>query len=359
MKLNRVTGKSKKSGLNFSLIIRLGVTVSILAYLGAKLHWVELGTQLMNSDPFWLLVACLLLGIGFFLASVRWWLLLKVQEISVPLRLAVSLTLIGQFFNSFFLGTTGGDVVKLIYIMKYAPHQKARATLSIIMDRAIGIFVLLVCALVALPWQLPILMRREETAAIAYALLILFAVVLGIALGLALMPFHRLPFFLQRFWERIPGRDILESLIAGFRKHGRSKRLTLRAMACSLAIWFIVFTAGFFIAQAIHLEVSYFQILVILSIVIFVISLPISLGGHGVREGIFVLMFTVFGIISIDLQSGAGQEPAILFSILYFALFSVWSLIGGLIYLGFSVPVNHRSLSSQVEALADETEKIV
>jgi uncharacterized protein (TIRG00374 family) len=357
--MNPVTGKSNKNGLNFSLIIRLGVTVPILAYLGAKLHWVELGTQLMNSNPFWLLVACLLLGIGFFLASVRWWLLLKVQEIAVPLRVAASLTLIGQFFNSFFLGTTGGDVVKLIYIMKYAPDQKARATLSIIMDRAIGMFVLLVCALVALPWQLPILMRREETAAIAYALLILFVVVLGIALGLALVPFHRLPSFLHRFWEKIPGCDILESLIAGFRKHGRSKQLTLEAMACGLAIWFIVFTSGFFIARAIHLEVGYFQILVILSIVICVISLPISLGGHGVREGIFVLMFTVFGIISIDPQSGVGQEPAILFSILYFALFLVWSLVGGLIYLGFSVPVNHRSLSSQVESLAGETEKIV
>ena len=75
--------------------------------------------------------------------------------------------------------------------------------------------------------------------------------------------------------------------------------------------------------------------LVIITVVICVISLPISIGGHGVREGIFVIMFTAFGLIRLNQQSGAGQETAILFSLLFFAIPLVWSLVGGIVYLSF------------------------
>jgi uncharacterized protein (TIRG00374 family) len=318
------------------IIIRVVITVSILIYVGFKLHWAELGMLLMQCDLVWLLIACFLSGVGFLLASIRWWLLLKVQEIFLPLKVATALTFIGQFFNSFLLGTTGGDVLKLVYVLKYTPYKKTRATLSVVIDRAMGLFILVCCALAALPWQLPFLMQREETKDMVYGLLILFGFILGVAVSLALIPFQRLPFFLHRLWQKIPRHDILESLIAGFRQHGRSRRLTFEAMVCGLAISFIVFTAGYCIARAIHLDVAYMQILTILAIVICVISLPISIGGHGLREGMFVIMFSVFGIITIDKQTGVGQEPAVLFSILFFALFSVWSLVGGLVYLTFN-----------------------
>ena len=54
--------------------------------------------------------------------------------------------------------------------------------------------------------------------------------------------------------------------------------------------------AGYSIALGIGLHVTYMQLLVIMTVAICVISLPISIGGHGVREGIFVLMFAAFGV---------------------------------------------------------------
>jgi glycosyltransferase 2 family protein len=324
---------------HWRIIIRVVITVSILIYLGFKLDWAGLEILLMQSDPVWLLIACFLLGISFLLASIRWWLLLKVQEFSVPFKAVTALTFIGQFFNVLLLGTTGGDLIKLLYVLKYTPYRKTPATVSIIMDRAIGLFILVCCALAALPWQFRFLMQREETRDMVYVLLILFGFILGVTLSLALIPFQRLPFSFRQLWRKIPRRDIIESLIAGFRQHGRSRRLTFEAMACGLAICLTVFTVGYCIALAIHLDVTYMQILTILAIVTCVISLPISIGGHGVREGMFVIMFSVFGIITIDKQTGVGQEPAVLFSILFFALFLVWSLVGGLVYLTFNTSI--------------------
>jgi len=46
-------------------------------------------------------------------------------------------------------------------------------------------------------------------------------------------------------------------------------------------------------------------------------------------------MFAAFGIISVDRQSGSGQEPAILFSLLFFAIPMIWSLVGAVVYLTY------------------------
>jgi uncharacterized membrane protein YbhN (UPF0104 family) len=76
----------KKSLLNWSALMRIAVTGSILAYLASKLDWAEMGKQLMQSDPFWLFIACFLVGASLIMAAVRWWLLLKVQGIHLPMR---------------------------------------------------------------------------------------------------------------------------------------------------------------------------------------------------------------------------------------------------------------------------------
>ncbi len=316
-------------------VVRVAITVSILTYLGLKVNWAELAEQLMQSNIGWLIIACVLIGITFFFASVRWRLLLKVQDILLPLKTVGGLTLIGQFFNSFLLGSTGGDVVRALYISKYAPSRKAYAMTTVIMDRAIGLFVLVCTALAGTSWQLRLVMQRQDTKEIAYALMIMLGLMVGGAVIVAFVPFKRLPIFPHKLWSRIPKREVIEALVAAFRQHGSASLLTLGAIACSVAIWFIVYTAGYCIALAIGLNVTYLQIVVILSIVSFVISLPISIGGHGVREGAFVAMFAAFGIITIDGLTGYGRESAILFSVLFYALFLVWSLVGGLVYLTF------------------------
>ena len=58
------------------------------------------------------------------LAAVRWWFLLRVQSITLPLQAVTALTLIGQLFNTFMLGRLGGDIVKAMYLNKYAPDKR-------------------------------------------------------------------------------------------------------------------------------------------------------------------------------------------------------------------------------------------
>lgn len=316
-------------------VIRAAITLLILIYLGLKLDWTDLQNQFLESDPLWLLVACLLFGATFLLAGFRWWILLKVQEIMLPLGVVMSVTFVGQFFNSFLPGAIGGDVVRVFYALKYSPQNRTRATLSVIVDRAMGFAVVLCSAIIGLAWQFNASDHYEDIKIIGSVLLILMGLFVAGLTVLALVPFRRLPAFFHKVWQKIPRRHIGELVVEGIRQHGRSLRLTLDAMAFSVGVQFLVFTAGYSVARAIHLDATYGQMVVVLAVVTGIVSLPISIGGHGVREGAFIVMFAAFGIISIDQQAGTGREPAIVFSVLFYALLSVWSLVGGVVYLMF------------------------
>ena len=146
----------------WGLFFRGIVTALIIAYLALKVHWPEFVAQLVRADFFWLMLACFLFGVVYLLAALRWWFLMQVQGIHLPFHVVTALTFIGQFFNSFLLGAVGGDIIKAVYLQKYAPNQKTRATLSIIMDRALGLFILVCTSLLVMPWQIQHLMRSGE-----------------------------------------------------------------------------------------------------------------------------------------------------------------------------------------------------
>ena len=330
-----VAARSWTLGRGVSLALRLTITLAIVGYLASRIEWSEFAHRLRQSDALLLGSACLLVGTTYLIGSLRWWLLLRVQEIVVSVRSVLAITLIGQFFNAYLLGSVGGDAVRAVYLWRLAPSQKTHATLSIVMDRGVGLFVLLCFALATLPWHLQELTANDRTSALTLGLLAAFGAMVAAGLALMLVPFARFPAPLRRLWLKVPGRHVPELVVGGFRRHGRALQLTLLAVLCSALIYLVVFLAGWYLAAAIGLNVTYLQILMILSVVICVVSLPISIGGHGVREGAFVLMFAAFGITDMSQPGGAGYEVAVLYSLLFFALFLVWSLAGGLVYMTF------------------------
>jgi uncharacterized protein (TIRG00374 family) len=317
------------------LALRCTVTVLIITYLAVKIHWPELVAQLIKADFFWLMIACLLFGMMFLFAALRWWLLLQIQEIHLPFQVVTALTFIGQFFNSFLLGSVGGDIIKAVYLHKYVPKQRTRATLSIIVDRILGLFILISASLIAIPWQFQYLLRNGEVNSVIFWLLVIFGICGVLGTAIVFTPFHRAPPGIRALWNRIPHRHIIELLISGLRQHGSALNLTLASFIAGVTMTAVLIAASYCIGIGIGLTITYLQTLVILTVVICVISLPISIGGHGVREGIFVAMFAAFGVSSENRYSGSGEETAILFSFLFYVIPLIWSLAGGIVYLSF------------------------
>src|SRR4051812_45386147 len=170
------------------IALRGGITLAILAYLVYKIDWVQLARQLGQADHRWLLLASFFFGLTYLLAALRWWLLLRVQDIHLPLRVVGALTLIGQFFNTFMLGSVGGDLMRAIYVQRYAPGRRTHATLSVVMDRVLGLSVLLCGSLLALPWQMHAMMSTDKARAAIIGLMIVLGLIVIGTIAIAIVP---------------------------------------------------------------------------------------------------------------------------------------------------------------------------
>jgi glycosyltransferase 2 family protein len=231
-----------------------------------------------------------------------------------------------------------------VYIHKYAPNHKTHATLSIIMDRVLGLLILICASLLVIPWQFEQFVRNGQINSIMFGLLIILGSCVVVGLIIIITPFYLAPSSIRAIWNKIPYRHIIEHVISGFRQHGVALKLTLASLAAGIAMTAVLVAASYCIGIGIGLTVTYIQMLVIMTVIICVISLPISIGGHGVREGISVVMFSAFGVVNINQQLGSGQEPAILFSLLFFAIPLIWSVLGGIVYLIFRHDYDHTFL---------------
>jgi uncharacterized membrane protein YbhN (UPF0104 family) len=318
----------------FALYARIAVTVSILAYIGARLNWTELASDLGEARPWWLLAACALFGMTYCLAAIRWWFLLAVQDIHLPVILVGRLTLVGQFFNAFMLGSIGGDLVRILQVLKYVPNQRTHATLSVVMDRVVGLLLLLTGSALVLPSQWQALMATQASRDAVHALSALLGFIVVGGLVVLLMPFHRAPRPLKDFWTKLPSRHVIELAVSGVRSHVASLKYTAGALATGAVLTAVLVAAGCCIAAGLHLRIGFAQMLVVLTAAICATSLPISLGGHGVREAVFVAMFSAFGLGKTAPVDASGiREDAVLFSLLFFGMTLVWSVVGGAVYV--------------------------
>ncbi len=96
----------------------------------------------------WLIVAATLLATGIILQLIRWYILVRALDLPFTLRNAFRLGMVGLFFNTFFPGSVGGDLVKAIAIARSHPERKTRAVATVIADRAMGLFGLILFAAV-------------------------------------------------------------------------------------------------------------------------------------------------------------------------------------------------------------------
>jgi hypothetical protein len=91
------------------------------------------------------------LSLGFMGATIvlgawRWRVVLRVQGLELGFGRTLEISLIAQFFNAFFLGSTGGDLMKAYYAARETHHKKTEAVVTVLADRLIGLVSMLAFA---------------------------------------------------------------------------------------------------------------------------------------------------------------------------------------------------------------------
>jgi uncharacterized membrane protein YbhN (UPF0104 family) len=302
-----------------------------------------------HANPWWILAGIVAYGIVEVVTAVRWQWLLRVQGIHLSWARVFLLTLIGVFFNFFIPGGTGGDVVKIFYLLKETPGQRGLALISVLVDRILGFIGLAILAggLIGARWSW--LTSVPETARYVWPGVIILVFTIGgihfswmvTRRGLV----HKLP-------ARFPGRDKLAELALAYTLYGRAWRTSLGGIALSIAAHVGFFGVFYCAARALaHDGVrlpTFDELCTIMPIVNVLAAMPISLGGLGVREGLFQVFLSNL--------CGVSEAVAVVMSSTGYFLMLCWGMIGGVLYL-FYRPTEHarlREIRTEVATLAHE-----
>lgn len=288
------------------LALKLGVAVVLLWLVLRKVQWEDF-TQTVNgrevayrgfcstvASADWRLLA---LSVAAFLAplfmlSVRWWYLLRIQQIHISFIESVRLTLLGQFFSYVLPGTVSGDVVKAYYVSRHT-DRKAAALVSVFVDRAVGLleFALLPAAVMAV-----MAAAGADLSSMRWPAAVVGVVLLAVAGGMGVLLSPRLRAMLRL--GRLLSFGRLRQHVEVAAEAANLYRRRIGALLKTLGITFggqAFFITGVMLAGlSLHLPVPWHQYFLYVPLIYIVAAVPISPGGWGVAEISFGLCFRRF-----------------------------------------------------------------
>ncbi len=309
-----------------ALALRLLLGAGILAWLFTHMPISELGRILRQSLAFWpwWLAGVGLTGLGLLMGVLRWHLILATLGLPISRWRVFSIFFSGQFFNAFFLGACGGDLVRAFFAARLHPDHKPEAITTVVLDRAIGLFTCLLvgCALILLRWRT--FFDQDETH-LPEALMSLFLVasVLGLVILFRRNLFETWPFFRRLETQRRVGPLLRKGYEVFFFFRRRPAVMAACAGYSLLNLVFLTL-AGYCLGISLQLRVPLLDFFAVFQVVTVFTAIPITPGGLGVREGLFAQM-----LAGIDVAS----YQAVPLSLLIYLAGTAWSLFGGLLFV--------------------------
>jgi len=304
--------------MNRNLWLKIPVSVLLMAWI---IHRVDLGQVLaLGRQVRWLWVAAAFCSnlLGFFINSQRWRILLAAQKISASTRLLFKSYLVGTFFNQFLPSSIGGDIVRA---MDLGPQcgSLTRSLSIIVFDRFVGIAVLYLFACVGILFLTPDLKGGLVWSLAAFGLAVAGLIWLFKSGGKQIDRLERLTSL--PLVSKVIGKlsTVRENL--GF--YCTNLRPTAKVVFLALVLQLNVIVAYYFLSQAYATRLGLGPFFVMVPIILFGTMLPISINGIGLREGLFVYLFTSFGV---------PDERALAVAWTLFAMQLTYGLVGGLVY---------------------------
>ena len=307
------------------------VRVGVALFLTGLLLWraspsAVLGV-LARTDLGWIGAAILLVVVDRTLMAYRWMVLLHPIDAAArpPFTALMRLFFISTFAGTFLPASIGGDLVRAGGLTRLnVPTGPAIA--SVLMDRVLGVFSLVLVTVAALVWT-----GQSNLFANAAVAIALTAAATGCAVGavfvfsqrgadLALGVGRRLPF------ARL--RALAVGSAGAIRAYDRHHGDLLNVLVGSVAVQVLRIVQAYCLGLALGLAVGPAIYFAFVPLILLVMLLPISINGIGTSQVAFVWFFGLVGV---------PAEQAFALSVLFVALGVVGNLPGGILLMRRSV----------------------
>lgn len=287
----------------FALALKAGISALIICLLAYKLNWASLARTFSELHLGLTASAFILLNIGQSFSSWRWMILAKPLGFTDTYSRYRTLFYIGTFFNLFLPTSIGGDAVRG-WMLAGGKSRRLAAFGSVIADRVAGVTAMLLMACLATmapmgnsPWWVPVLP---------------WFILGGLFLTMCMLP------MLSGYSAKV------KTLLVGLGWDQGRWNAWWSAVGISFIVQTLATAQVILVGLAMELPVPWYTYIVVVPLVSLLMMLPISLSGHGVREGGLILLLAPYGVSS---------EQATALGIVWFALSAGVGLIGGLVYL--------------------------
>jgi uncharacterized membrane protein YbhN (UPF0104 family) len=266
------------------LLLKLIITTALIYFVFSSIDMDKFKSILANSNPIYLLLAFIFFNISKIISSIRLNIYFKRVDVSITEKENLILYYIGMFYNLALPGGIGGDGYKIYYLNKHYSAKVLPLTKATLFDRISGLVSLLFLMLIAIYFSI----FSQYTYGYDFILIVL-----------ALLAFPSFYLF-----NKVLFKDYIDDFKSG-----------------NILAFFVQLTqviSAYFIILAINqADIAEYIAIFLLSSVVAV--LPLTIGGIGSRELTFMYMF---GLVGLDSSAG------IAFSIIFFAITAISSLIG-------------------------------
>lgn len=304
-----------------------------------------LSSMVRNANPLYLIASILVFPITMLMTTLRWNLILRNQDIRLPLWRVFVINMVGQFYNSFLPGSTGGDFMKAYFASRQTPH-KIRAVISVAVDRVIGLLALVVMGglMAGYLWlsndSWSPTARICRYVALGCALIVFGSATGGIVLGSSRV---RRMLGLDFLINRLPMQHHLNKVREAGRIYKKSWPSVIMWVVLTIPVHLTVVVSALLAGMGFGLSIKPGFYFVCVPVMVLSASIPISPQGAGVMEWIG------FQLLS---RQGALVSEVLALTLSIRIVQILWNLVGGIFVArgGFESP--HGSLDD----IADEDE---
>ena len=264
-------------------------------------------TNILSSITWPFIVWIIIISfIAIAFTTLRWKVLMRPTKSNFSYIHLLYLTFIAHCYNILVPGNITGDVVRAL----------KTSTATVFLDRLIGMLGLVVIVLCGIIFSYPTLSELGLMRYIIVVMLILSLLSISIFSRRVTRQFSWIGNMLGPFYEKI------KVALLSIQLYRNYYREIIEAFCATLSSHLLIVTTVYLINMAIGSNATYLHCLLFVPVIGLISSIPVTIGGIGLREAGYILLFT---------QVGVTKEHALGMSLIYFLLFFGWAIVGAIL----------------------------
>lgn len=272
----------------FGLSVKLGLTLLAFWFVFHGVDFAHLEEILQKQDHTMLLLTMALMLAQIIIGSLRWRMILNAisgkNTPALPAFLGMRIYYISIFFNCCLPGTVGGDVVR-VWLTKSDHIPLSLAIHSVIIDRIITLTALFLMVILTLPVLGGLAGFNPLYVFPVVAIVIAAGIWLLFNIERLLKPYGHIRFV---HWVLY--------FVGSLRMMYHRPAASIMSLTLAMVAHSSYCLAAYVLAHSFSLDITIMQALTLIPPVLLAATIPISIGGWGIREAGTIGMLALIGI---------------------------------------------------------------